>query len=537
MKKIALFGLSVLLLASCADLETEPGGSTVTSAQLEEMSNTNPANMISSSVNAIFSSFKAYMPVTGNDAERHNDFGYPSIMMFTDNNGFDMVSSDNGYNWSGSELDYTDRVYTSNESSIVWNTFYQIIFAVNDVMPKLDPESTDPESKFYGGNAKAVRAFAYFYLAQLYQFNYADHKNSPCVPIITELNADKVVDEGCARSTVAEVYEQILSDLNSAIEDITFAQSNRYSRNDRRYMDLASVYGLRARVYLTMENWAAAAADAQSAIENSDALPSDLATAARPAFMDIDECNWMWGVLVDETDDIVLSGIVNYISHLGSFNYGYCWYSGGRQINKKLFNYIPTTDVRKGWWIDEDCYSPNLTEDELYLMNAYVEYAPYTQCKFAPYNNELYTETNANDIPLMRIEEMYYILAEAKAMNGDPTGGVEVLNNFVSTYRDPAYNCTLTDPAAIQEEIWNQRRVELWGEGLSWYDIMRLKKNVDRRGCGYPDDSAADIFNITYGDNILLWRIPEAEIQANKLISDEDNNPNAPAPIAVEDVE
>lgn len=537
MKKISILGLSVLLLAACTDLETEPGGKYVTSSQLEEMSKTNPGNMISSSVNAIFASFKEYMPITGGGAERHNDFGYPSIMMFTDNNGFDMVSEDNGYNWSGNELDYTDRVYTSYESEIVWNTMYQMIFAANNVISKIDSESPDPTGKLYAGNIQAVRAFCYWNLAQLYQFNYVDHKSDPCVPIITEANADDAAINGCPRATVEQVYDQILSDINAAVSFLEFAESNGASRDDRRFIDLATAYGIRARINLTMENWAAAAEDAQKAIDNSDAEPSSLALASRPAFMDIEECNWMWGILVDETDRIVTSGIVNFPSHLGSFNYGYCWYSGGRQISKKLFNLIPETDVRKGWFLDDKCFSKNLTEEELYVMNDYVGYAPYTQVKFAPYNNVMYQDVNASDIPLMRIEEMYLIKAEGLAMSGNTTDAVSCLNTFVSTYRDPEYNCTLTDAAAIQNEVWNQRRVELWGEGLAWFDIMRLKKGVDRRGCGYNDATAACIFNIAPDDPILLWRLPESEIQANKQISDKDNNETVPAPEPVDDIE
>lgn len=529
MKKIILLGLSVLMLASCTDLlETEPGGSTVTQDQIDEMSKTAPENLVAASVNAIYASFKAMTPVTGED---HNDFGYPSIMMISDCNGMDEISAMTGYNWNRQDLLFSDRLYTSSESEIVWNTLYQMIFAVNNVMGKLDPESTDPTIKFYSGNAKAARAFAYFNLAQLYQFTYVDNKTQPCVPIITEENMADALENGCKRATVQEVYDLILSDLDDAIEEIGYAQDNNFERADRRYIDLAVAYGLRARVNLTMQNWSGAAEDAQAAIDNTDAYPSSLELASRPAFWSIKECDWMWGVLVDETDEIVASQIVNYASHMGSFNFGYCWYSGGRQINQLLYDYIPDSDVRKGWWTDEDCLSKNLTDMENYLMSDPDEgfgYPPYTQVKFAPYKEELFTDLNANDIPLMRVEEMYYILAEAKAMAGNIPDALTDLNDFVSTYRDSLYECTLATAQDIQDEIWYQRRVEFWGEGLSWFDIMRLKKGVDRRDAGFP--AASTVFNIAPDDPILLWRLPQSEIEANKLISALDNNPSAPAP-------
>lgn len=38
----------------------------------------------------------------------------------------------------------------------------------------------------------------------------------------------------------------------------------------------------------------------------------------------------MWGIIISETDRVVTSGIVNWISHMGSFNYGYANFSGGK---------------------------------------------------------------------------------------------------------------------------------------------------------------------------------------------------------------
>ena len=250
--------------------------------------------------------------------------------------------------------------------------------------------------------------------------------------------------------------------------------------------------------------------------------------------MDSKDNAWMWGIVIAETDRVVTSGIVNWPSHMGSLSYGYANFSGGHQINKGLYNSIPATDVRKGWWIDENCFSPNLDEDQAWFVD-YCAYVPYTHVKFAPYANEVYTSTNANDIPLMRIEEMYLIKAEAEGMAGNAAAGAATLEGLIKTYRDPEYTCTAASATELQEEVWHQRRIELWGEGLSWFDIMRLKKPVDRRGGGYPDESM--IFNIPYGSDIMLWRIPESEIQANAQIEETDNNPSASLPEGVADFE
>ena len=151
--------------------------------------------------------------------------------------------------------------------------------------------------------------------------------------------------------------------------------------------------------------------------------------------------------------------------------------------------------------------------------------------KFAPYLDEIYTSTNANDIPLMRVEEMYLILAEAQAMAGDAAAGAATLQNFVTTYRDPSYVCNAKTAEAVQNAVWMQRRIELWGEGFSYFDIMRLKKGVDRRGAGFQ---AMYVYNIPAGDPALILRLPQAEIEGNIALKEEDNNPPValPTPVA-----
>src|SRR5690554_2729259 len=517
------------LFTGCNDLDTLPLGNDVTSKQKEETYMLNPERA-EAGVNAIFAQFNQYMPnETALGAERHNDFGYPSIMIFTDANGMDVVTEDNGYNWTGNNLEFSDRVYTSNESQIVWNNLYSMIYTANSVVGANNRESEDPNINFYLGQGLAARAFSYFNLVQLYQFNYVGNQSKPAVPIITDENSDIAALEGAPRGTVEEVYTLILSDISSAIENLESSQAAGVVRADKRYFDLAVAYGIRARVNLTMQKWTEAAADATKAIAETTAVPTGLNEANKPAFMDISEKNWMWGIIISETDRVVTSGIVNWISHMGSFNYGYANFSGGKQINKLLYQSVSDTDVRKGWWTDADGVSANLTKEQQATIDSY-GYVPYTQVKFASYQNVMKNSTNANDIPLMRVEEMYLIKAEAEAMSG---GGNGTLVDFVSTYRDADYSFSSTNSTEIQEEVYRQRRIELWGEGLNWYDVMRLNKPVDRRGAGYPN--APVIFNIPAGDPLLLWRIPQKEIIANPALSEEDNNPSAPTPNPVAD--
>lgn len=545
--KIFLLAAASVLAVGCADLDTEPQGNTITADQKESVVNNNP-DRVGASVTGITTMFSVYenVPANGN----HNDFGYPSVMLFLDSRSIDFVGMDVGYNWFSYGLTLTDAALNSYINTTIWATIYNQIYTTNSVAALIDPETDNATLQFYLAQALAIRAFDYFTLAQCYQFTYQGNTDAPCVPLILNTNADEAAANGIARNTVGEVYDQIMSDLNTAV---TLLEKTSVGRSDKRYVDLATAYGLRARVELVMQNWAGAAADAQKAISTTNAQPISIADASKPGFKDINEQDWMWGILIAETDRVVTSGIVNWISHMGSLNYGYASVGAWRRINPTLYDMINDTDARKGWWLDKSGVSANLNEEQQAYVSDEAGCPPYTQVKFAPYKDEIYTSTNANDVPLMRVEEMYLILAEAQAMSGDPATGKSTLENFVKTYRDPAYSTSATSAEAVQQAVYVQRRIELWGEGLAYFDMMRLRTGIIRSTTAFASlDDNMKKYNYDIADtyaaereaieatlagnggkvgqpiNALVYQIPDDETEANVLINDGDNNLGAP---------
>lgn len=535
--KIGMALVATILLAGCTDLDTEPLGKTITEEQKKA-----GADVVNAGATALFSQ---WAKTVGDDY--HSDFGYPAVMLWLDSRGTDLVAANTGYNWFRNSLTYTDISYTGVGTHMIWRTFYNQIFTANGIVAssrEVLEETPDADRvKFNLANALAIRAFDYFNLVQLYQFNYKGHESSPAVPLVTDENAEDVSLNGAPRATVTEVYDQILSDLLEAVE---LLETSSTSRADKRYVDLSVAYGLLARVYLTMQDGAKAAEYAQAALNNTSASPLEIDKAKKPGFNSFDCGDWMWGIKIEETDDVVQTGICNFPSHMGSFSYGYSTAVGmWRRINIALYESIAATDVRKGWFLNQEGISEGLLEvdaqngfydAETGTMSSggYMEYvygaAPYTQVKYGPYKDEVGTSTNASDFPLMRVEEMYLILAEAQAMQGQVAEAAETLENFVMTYRDPDYSVTAATAEDLIDEIWRQRRIELWGEGFSYFDILRLGKPVDRRGAGF---ASGTIFNIPAGDAALIYPIPNAEIQANPMIGEEDNNPAASQPQSV----
>ncbi len=531
-KNILLASLFGVALVGCNDLDTEPLAGFVTSEQKEEVANSNP-DILEASVNAVMTMFSVYQNALG--SSYHNDYGYPSVMLFTDSRGRDLVGTDIGYNWYGNQVTYEDQGSTYILPNYIWATMYNQLYTANNLLSTISMDGSDPEDDklmYYYAQGLAVRAFDFFILAQMYQYNYVGHESSPCIVLVLDTNSDELAAQGGgSRATVQETYDQILSDLTRAIDLLERSSVSRPSgRTGKAFVDAAVAHGLRARVYLTMHDYASAVADAQAAINATDATPYSREEVSYPTFVTSDEHSWMWAVNIEETDDVVLSGIVNFASHMGSLNYGYASVGAWRACSKVLFDHIPDTDVRKGWWLNADGYSPNLDAEQAeYIASAGVD--DYTQVKFGPYEGEIYTSLNANDVPLMRIEELYLILAEAQAMSGNPSGGAQTLQNFVQTYRDPAFTCSGSSAENVQKAVLFQRRVELWGEGFSWYDLMRLNKGVDRRGAGFQ---VAYVFNIDPNDPMLILQIPSLETNSNSNIGAQ--NAAGTEPVAVEDV-
>ncbi len=530
----SIYKLSAVLVAgamfgACNDLDVQPQGSTVTSDQKEEVVKIDPEKA-SAAVTGLAGQMTTFGALTGGSGSSdHSDIGIPALFIMMDQRGQDMYSANTGYNWYLSAMRMSDGLNTSDDPVFVWRYNYNLIYSSNAIIktikPSVDVESTDAaqnESKFYLAQAYCFRAYAYLYLAQSFQFTYAGHENDLCVPIITEDNQDQAAVDGCPRSTVQEVYNQILSDLGLAIrmlEGNPVTPQTILSSKAKRFASVAAAYGLRARAHLLMTKWAEAANDAQSAISNFSGRPLSLEEASVPGFNDIEAVNWLWGIAVSESDRVVTTGICNFPSHMGSFCNGYASIVGAwKWINKNLYNAIPSTDVRKGWWLDANGLSKNLNAQQ----QAYVSgkgAGAGVQVKYAPYQGTLDQTVNASDIPLMRVEEMYYIYAEATGMQS-PSNGAQALQQFVQQYRDPSFTCTASSAQELQDAVWLQRRIELWGEGLSYYDMLRLKKPLDRVDGGWP---AILTYRLDPTDPVLIYPIPFSEVNTNKQINQDEN--------------
>ena len=243
------------------------------------------------------------------------------------------------------------------------------------------------------------------------------------------------------------------------------------------------------------------------------------------AFSGLDEKDWIWGYdmtdVVASTYDVATSS--SWLRSFSAESYA-AWCQTYVCINTLLYNKIPATDVRKHWWVDEDLKS-DLIEGvtwkgepiATYADDDKTEYIPYTNVKFGC--NPIETLTNTEDFPFIRVDEMYLIQAEAKA-HSDAAAAAKILTDYVKTYRDPSYDVNGRQ-LNLLDEIWFQRRVELWGEGFFTFDMKRLGKPLVRfHGEGTSNQPNAFAFNLPADDKWLNMRFPQGELDTNHGIID-----------------
>ena len=101
--------------------------------------------------------------------------------------------------------------------------------------------------------------------------------------------------------------------------------------------------------------------------------------------------------------------------------------------------------------------------------------------KFRPHNGDYRTHTigGAVDYPIMRIEEMYFLKAEAALHTSGVPAAAKALEDIVKT-RNSAYTCTATTADAFLDEYVFQKGIEFWGEGINYFDAKRLEVGIHR---------------------------------------------------------
>lgn len=468
------------------------------------------------------------------------DFAFPAIHLATESMTGDLVVTGNiSYDWF-QQFGTNDALGPDYAvGALTWDNYYTWIMMANNVISKIDVSdlsALDAAQRSYLGFAYAYRAMFYLDLVRLYEFKEntvtkGDDVLGLGVPIVLPETSEAEAKNN-PRATVDDIYDTVI------FPDLKKAETllENFTAPDKYTISPALVYGLTARAYLErgtakndVEAYRSAAEYARKAITASGCTPLTQEQWEDPTsgFNNAGSNNaWIWGLALPSES---VANLYCFTVHMSCEN-DWAPYHAGRGINRNLYNSIDLRDFRRHSWLDPDrstyAYKSCRTDAKEYFAETLKDYA---NIKFRPAQGAYkdYKTGGAADHCCMRVEEMYFIEAEATAQAGDIPGGVRLLNDFMTNYRmmnGAVYDCSAKSTAlkGFVNELMLQKRIEFWGEGIVMFDMKRLDMSSKR---GFVGTNAPASYRLNIEGRAPYWNfvITRGETQNNPVIAGQNN--------------
>ncbi|UOR05710.1 RagB/SusD family nutrient uptake outer membrane protein [Hymenobacter aerilatus] len=391
----------------------------------------------------------------------------------------ELLGADNYITFQGTFTNYrqlTARTTNALNSSAeaIWREAYQEINQTNLVIDAL-PVVTDPTLKAtYEGEARFVRALMYYNLVNLYAQQYVAGGTNTQLGVPISLVPVKSLQEASVlgtRATVAQVYSQILTDLTQAAQLLPTANGVRATRY--------TAQALQARVYLQQGNYTAAATAANSVIANSRKA---LSPTLQAVFTNRNSSETLLEIQQNEQNNAGTSnsGLATLFASIGQLG------RGDVAVQSTFANQYSTADARG--------------RAQLLYVGTGARAGSLRSGKWTTYGQ---------NIPVIRLAEMYLIRAEAALQAGNRSSALADVN----IVRQRSSATPLTDAELTQQAILRERQLELAFEGFRIYDLKRTNTDLVRTVTdedGNPRNVVTPITN-----NLLTLPIPQREINVN----------------------
>ena len=359
---------------------------------------------------------------------------------------------------------------TDGELEDTWNYGYKVIDrcvrTINGAAKIMEAGVTEDEEysiSSYLSQCYALRALATFTLTNLFGLPYQPGKANDQLGIILVKDKPYTNTDEVHRSSVAECYEQVLSDIAKAKE--LYTDEGEMNGSAQFYFNLAAIYALEARVNLFMGNYAKASEAAQNAIDERD---SEGVGADKYAAM------WKSNAISNE-DILTISKTNDDNLSANALNTLYGSYGG------KVSPYV------KGLFGENDVRATVLD---------------YDQYKYVGLSGA----AAVSNIPIFRVSEMYLIIAECEARLGNIDAAQEAVCFTAERDADFDAEALPTTKDELLSFINDERVRELYLEGHRWFDARRqgmkitvasTKKDFDIAKFVYP--IPADEINAGFG--------------------------------------
>jgi len=355
--------------------------------------------------------------------------------------------------------------YSTGPSGIrekIWADTYEAINHTNNIISHAESANASDYKHFnlYYGEALALRALLHFELTRYFGAPYwaSSSFKTKCIPYVENYSFDVT-----AFSSWDETYQKIIRDFKKAEEllsdDASLVPETRTNSatgfTDARitHLNLYAVQALLARVYWTMNDMENAAAYAQKVIDSGkfSFRPKSAFVQADNGTLDLNET--LFGLYIDDESTIArqyaLTGTSTSAFNLASD--AITIYEEGSSSSQ--------TDYRLGAWFD-------VTDALLVkLVNSI----------FYDESSASYTGSSILGINVIRLPEMYYILAEYY-LSSDNAKAVEYFDKVTASRGLDAL--AETGETLTADMLYTERRKEFYGEGLTYHDMKKLGKDI-----------------------------------------------------------
>jgi hypothetical protein len=325
-----------------------------------------------------------------------------------------------------------------------WGTHYANINKFNTVLVGIDNATGGTNGQRNSLKAEALlgRAFEYFYLVNEYgeEYDSATADKDLAVPFVT---SNDVTQKVPSRSTIENIYTQIITDINTAIPDLPLDNSANRFRGS-----VAAAYSVLARIYFYAGDYKDARTNAELALQNSKAVMLDF-NGTLPATS-----------LISTQSDVIYGRFIG----------------GNNAPTLDLMRSFETNDLRvKILYINADNYTFTVRGATTFFPN-----------RITPGLTNTNTGTS--------IQEMKLIIAEGAARSNDLATALQQLddirkNRFPSASYVPYQS---NDQDSVLQAVWTERSHELPFSGLRWFD-MRLADKENRMGTANRYDAQGNI--------------------------------------------
>jgi tetratricopeptide (TPR) repeat protein len=388
---------------------------------------------------------------------------------------------------SGRYLQWYNYSVSSNDGSAtaMWGNAYVAIQRANRVIDAELTQGSDRVNEIKA-EARAIRALMYFHLVRMFAQPYNEDPNGPGVPIILKYDPYYLPEK---RNTIAEVYTQIVNDLTAAYDDApAYSVSARLSKY--------SIGGLLAKVYLHMSRYEEALAAAEDVINSNT-----FSLVAPGSYVNY------WNNPAPRTDGVeTMFEIDADVISNNAFDDLAAMYLNG-------YTDLYASDALYALYEDGDARKLILEEGTTKSGSPGI-----VVHKFPNANND-----DRDNLKVLRYAEIYLIAAEAAARTNDEDKALGYLNDLMAM-RQPG-KVYASSGAQLIEDIITERRKELAFEGDRLHDLNRLKLPIER--IEHPGAILAGPGNVNlvipYPDGRRIAPIPQAEMQANPNLADEQN--------------